>query len=189
MCAGGPEDLLASTICLDELSKDVAGQLDVLRTERTECRELECTTLLVEHSLVLELRSHVCDSRIGALLDGILAARDLVTAFVGGSGERRGLHTGTFRWQAASTLIMGRLSGMTNEGTHREPAFAPCQQCDERGVMEGRLCGRILRSEDASLVDSQVFGAYRVRFEPGEDGGSGGVTGTVEGLVLRPCSS
>ena len=189
VCNVRPEELLTSTICLDELSKNARGELTIVEAEQRECRELECRTLVVEHSLDLELSSHTCDSKIGTLLDGRLVARDLVTVFAGGSGERRGMHTGTFRWRAATTLIAGQLSGMTNEGTHREPAFRPCQSCDERGVMEGRFCGRILRSEDRHLADAQVFGAYRLRFDPSEGGRSGAVSGTLEGVVVRTCPS
>jgi len=153
-----------------------------------ECREEDCLTLTAEHLLRLELTSHACDSALGALLNGRLQSKDLVSVFSAGSGNRRGMHTGTFVWQSAAASIHGRLSGMTNEGTHREPAFSACQRCDERGVMEGRLCGRVVRTADQRLTGAQVFAAYRLRFEPGEDGGESPVAGTIEGLVVRTCS-
>lgn len=187
VCWVRPDELLTSTICLDELSKNARGELTIVEADRRECRKLECRSLVVEHSLTLELSTHTCDSKIGALFDGRLGTKDLVTVFADGSGERRGMHTGSFRWRTATTVIAGQLSGMTNEGTHREPAFRPCQSCDERGVMEGRFCGRVLRSEDPNLADAQVFGAYRLRFDPSEGGGSGAVSGTLEGVVVRTC--
>lgn len=187
VCDGTPVELLASTVCLDELSKDARGELTLVDADLKECPELDCRTLTVEHALSLELISYACDSKLGTLLDGRLTSRDLITVFAGGSGERRGMHTGTFRWRVATALIEGRLSGMTNEGTHREPAFGPCQRCDERGVMEGRLCGRVSRSRDPRLADAQVFGSYRLRFDPSERGGNGAVSGTVEGVVVRSC--
>src|ERR1044072_8125324 len=113
VCDLRPEDLLAATVCLDDLSKDVRGELANLGAEERECSELECRTLVVEHSLELELGSHACDSKLGTLLDGRLSVRDLVTVFADGSGERRGMHTGAFRWRAAATLITGQLAGMT----------------------------------------------------------------------------
>ncbi len=195
-CDGTPDELLASELCLDELSKDAEGDLVLVDARRHECREEDedCRTLTAEHVLRLELSSHdVCDSRLGALFDGRLVSKDLVSVFAGGSGERRGMHTGTFTWKSAAGMVQGRLSGMTNEGTHREgthgePAFGACQHCDERGVMEGRLCGRIVGPVGLRLARPQVFAAYRLRFEPGEDGGQGSVAGTIEGLVVRACS-
>jgi hypothetical protein len=188
VCDGTPADLLTSQLCLDELSKDVRGDLRLVGARRHECQEEDCLTLTVEHLLMLELASHACDSALGALLDGRLQSKDLVSVFSAGSGTRRGMHTGTFVWQSAAASIHGRLSGMTNEGTHREPAFSTCQRCDERGVMEGRLCGRIVRTTDQHLSGAQVFAAYRLRFDPGEDGGQSPVAGTIEGLVVRTCS-
>jgi len=187
VCDGTPAELLMSELCLDELSKDVRGDLHLVESRRHECREDDCLTLTVEHLLRLELTSHACDSALGALLNGRLQSKDLVSVFTAGSGNSRGMHTGTFVWQSAAAWISGRLSGMTNEGTHREPAFSACQQCDERGVMEGRLCGKIVRTADRRLTGAQVFAAYRLRFDPGEDGGQGAVTGTIEGLVVRTC--
>jgi hypothetical protein len=187
VCDGTPAELLASELCLDELSKDAQGDLNFVDAERHECREKDCLTLTTEHVLRLELTSHACDSELGALFDGRLVSKDLVSVFVAGSGERRGMHTGTFIWKPAAGIAQGRLSGMTNEGTHREPAFDACQRCDERGVMEGRLCGRIIRPADRRLAGAQVFAVYRLRFDPSESGGQGPVAGTIEGLVVRTC--
>jgi hypothetical protein len=139
--------------------------------------------------LRLELSSHDCDSDVGRLFDGRLVSKDLTTVFVDGSGERRGTHLGTFVWRSSAGDLTGDLRGMTNEGTHREPAFDGCQRCAERGVMEGRLCGTLVRPADPRLEGAQVVGAYRIRFDPTERGGEGAVSGTVEGLVVRSCTS
>ncbi len=189
VCGGSPAELLASTLCLDEVSKDLRGELIPVDAEVRECRDRGCRSLTAEHALSVELSSHPCDSELGRLLDGRLVSKDLVTVFVDGTGERRGMHGATFRWRTASALIDGRLSGMTNEGTHREPAFEPCQPCDARGVLEGRLCGRVVRTADPALARAQVFGAYRLRFDADERGGSGGVAGTLEGVVVHTCRS
>src|SRR5262249_16994369 len=71
--------------------------------------------------------------------------------------------------------------------THREPAFRACQRCDERGVMEGRLCGEVVSAENRALRGCQVLGAYRIRFDPGASGGEGEVAGTFEGVIICPC--
>jgi hypothetical protein len=95
------------------------------------------------------------------------------------------MHTATFRWTAAVGTAQGRLFGMTNEGTHRKPAFKGCQQCGDPGVMEGRLCGWLVGASDPTLVGAQVAAAYRFAFEPSEKGGEGRLQGTIEGLVVR----
>jgi hypothetical protein len=187
-CDGRPADLSRAVLCLDELSKDVKGDLVIVEAEIHECRELDCKTLTVEHLLRGEVSSHLCDSGLGKQFDGRITSRDLTTVFVDGSGMRRGMHTGTFVWRTAAGILQGRMSGMTNEGTHREPAFNGCQECGDRGVMEGRLCGRLVRVADPALAGAQVTAAYRFAFDPGEKGGEGGLQGTIEGLVVRNCA-
>jgi hypothetical protein len=189
VCDGRPADLVRAVLCLDELSKDLKGELTIVDAERHECAQLDCRTLTSEHLLRVEMSSHDCDSELGKLFDGRLTSKDLTTVFVDGSGERRGLHTGTFVWRSSAGLVQGRMSGMTNEGTHREPAFKGCQRCNERGVMEGRLCGRLIRPEDPKLAGAQVTAAYRFAFEPSEKGGEGDLRGTLEGLVVRNCET
>lgn len=82
--------------------------------------------------------------------------------------------------------MVGRISGMTNVGTHREPAFFPaCQRCDDTLVMEGRLCGSVVSSQDPRLKNSQVFGVYRIRLYSLTNASD--VKGTFEGVLLRPC--
>lgn len=188
VCEARPAELAKAVLCLDELSKDVKGELMIVDAERQVCRTLDCKTLMVEHVLRAEVFSHDCDSEIGKLFDGRFSVRDLTTVFADGSGLRRGLHTGTFQWRTSVGIVQGRLSGMTNEGTHREPAFEGCQKCGELGVMEGRLCGRLVRAADPKLAGAQVTAAYRFRFDPSEKGGEGGLAGTIEGLVVRTCA-
>lgn len=187
VCEAGPGDLVATELCLDELSKDLKGELERLEAERRECRELDCRTLVVEHQLRAEVFSHECDSELGKLFDGRLAVRDLTTVFANGSGMRRGFHAGTFQWRTSAGIVQGRLQGMTNEGTHREPAFDGCQKCGDVGVMEGRLCGRLIRPTDEKLAGIQITAAYRFRFDPSSEGEGSGLVGTIEGLVIRTC--
>ena len=187
VCAAEPVDLLLADLCLDELSKNAEGELTRLEAEPHECPEHDCRTLTAEHLLRLSLDRHDCDSDVGVLFSGRLVSKDLTTVYAHGSGEQRGMHAGTFQWRSAAGIVVGRLSGMTNEGTHREPPFKACQVCNERGVMEGRLCGRLVRAREPRLADAQVFAAYRVRFDPSESGGSGAVQGTLEGVVVRTC--
>lgn len=187
-CDGRPADLARAVLCLDELSKNVEGELVIIDSRPRECPELDCRTLTVEHLLLVEAKTHSCDSALGKRFDGKLRSRDLTTVFVNGSGNRRGMHTGTFVWHTSAGTVQGRMSGMTNEGTHREPAFRRCQHCDDRGVMEGRLCGRLVEAADPALVGAQVTAAYRFAFDAGEEGGRGALRGTIEGLLVRNCA-
>ncbi len=187
VCDGRPADLAQAVLCLDEVSKDAFGELRIIEAERHECRELDCRTLTTEHLLQVKVEPHRCDSELGRLLDGPLTSKDLTTVFVDGTGLRRGFHNGTFVWRTSIGAIQGRLHGMTNEGTHRKPAFDGCQECGDLGVMEGRLCGR-LRSADPKFAGLQLTAAYRFAFEPNEKGGEGDLRGTIEGLLVRNCA-
>jgi hypothetical protein len=188
MCLEDPPQLWKQRVCLEAVSKNLRGDLRLLDRERQECGD-RCLTLKTDHMLKLEVSTHErCDSDVGRQLDGTLFVRRLITALADGRPEGRGLHTGAFRWVGAGVLVEGRMSGMTNVGTHRAPPFAECQVCDERGYMEGRLCGRILRSGDERLVGCTVTAAYRLRFDPGEAGDSS-VEGTLEGLVVCACGA
>lgn len=179
--------LIDHVVCLSELSKDLTGELRLLESEKEQCRELDCTTLETVHQLELRVARHDCDSDVGRLLDGTLHAGDLVHKFVGGDGNRRGVHEGSFRWRGRGAVASGTLRGITNAGTHRKPAFDDCQRCDERGVMEGLLIGTIRSARDRRLVGCEIRAAYRLRFDPSEKGGSGAISGTLEGAVVCDC--
>ena len=190
-CADTPPDILDHELCLSGLSKNLEGELRLLHHQRERCPKLECVTLKTEHFLALKVSSNEpCDSSQAKLLDGVIRVSDLAHAFEGGDGTRRGFHGGDFRWQGqGGLLVLGTLSGMTNVGTLREPVFEPaCERCDERGVMQGRLCGVIRRSpKDPRLIGCQVFGVYRFAFEPSKEGGEGGIKGTLEGVIVCAC--
>jgi hypothetical protein len=103
-------------------------------------------------------------------------------------GLHRGFHAGDFVWQGVPGLqVVGRISGVTNVGTHRAPAFKDCQKCDDKGVMEGRLCGQIASTSNVALNGCQVIAAYRINFDPGAAGGQGAVRGTLEGMIICSC--
>jgi hypothetical protein len=189
VCNGTAVDLHDADLCLYELSKDADGKMSQPRVRVHDCRQDECKTLATDQTLDLTLSSHSCDSGLGALFDGSLHSPDLTTVFVDADGTRRGMHAATFTWPSSAGMVVGELSGMTNEGTHRKPHFRDCQQCDETGVMEGRLCGRLERPAQSRLAGLQVFAAYRLRFRSTREGAVGGVTGTLEGLVVRNCRS
>ncbi|MGH1493405.1 MAG: hypothetical protein ACRBK7_29075 [Acidimicrobiales bacterium] len=175
-------------LCLEPVSKNMKGRLELLNRERQECEKPKCLTLKTDHLLRLEVESNEpCDSEIGKELDGRLAIRELVHALHDGTGLGRGPHTGQFVWVGNSIEVRGEMSGMTNVGTHREPVFDPCQKCHNPGVMEGRLCGRITRSKYPELIGCRVVAAYRLRFDPSEGFQDTQVEGTLEGVVVCTC--
>jgi hypothetical protein len=180
--------LLDRVVCVSPLSKDLEGELGLVHSERERCRTLRCETLETQHHLKLGVSAHDCDSEVAKLLDGTLASGDLAHKFADADGNRRGIHEGTFRWSGAGTTATGTLRGVTNAGTHRAPAFDPaCQKCEDPGVMEGLLVGTIRKARDRRLIGCTIQAAYRLRFDPSSEGGSGGVRGTLEGAIVCDC--
>jgi len=187
-CLDDPRTLWDQPVCLYPVSKNARGDLSLLERELQTCEEEDCRTLKTDHLLKLEVRGHEpCDSGASKLLDGVLYVRRLITAFVDGSGENRGLHTGLFDWVGNGARVRGSLSGTTNAGTHRQPVFDPCQECRAPGYMEGRLCGRIVRAKDERLRGCRVAASYRMLFDPSEGAIDSGITGTIEGLIVCSC--
>lgn len=185
-CLDEPPVLLKERLCVHNVSKDVRGELDLNVSQIEKCLTPECRTLKTVHGLKVDVGGHDCDSSLGKLLDGTLVVDRLVTAFEE-DGLHRGVHAGDFRWESKGALIHGRMSGITNAGTHRAPVFEPCERCDERGVLTGRLCGEVVEAQVGELRECKVVAIYKIRFDPSEKGGSGGVYGTLEGMVICPC--
>jgi hypothetical protein len=179
--------LLDRIVCVSPVSKDLEGGLDLVHSEPERCRSLRCETLETQHHLKLAVTRHECDSEVAGLLDGTLTSGDLAHKFADADGTRRGVHEATFRWSGSRTIVTGTLRGVTNAGTHRPPAFGECQRCEDPGVMEGLLEGTIRRAPDRRLIGCAIQAAYRLRFEPSPEGGSGGVRGTLEGAVVCDC--
>ena len=186
-CFDDPPTILKQRICLNPVSKNTKGTLKLTSRDEQKCEKPECRTLKTVHLLKLGTASHApCDSKIGKILTGTILVERLVTAF-NEDGHHRGFHAGDFTWTGTKVQIAGRMSGMTNVGTHRLPVFANCQRCDTRGVMEGRICGRVVKTEISELKECQLFGSYRIKFDPSPGGGSGAVTGVIEAVLICPC--
>ncbi|HEV3000632.1 MAG TPA: hypothetical protein VGW75_07825 [Solirubrobacteraceae bacterium] len=172
-------------VCVEPISKNLTGALDLVESALERCEKLECESLETYHRFRFEVGGHDCDSEIGRLLDGLLHGT-LVHKFAEGKGTMRGVHEGSWRLRGA-VLAAGRLRGITNAGTHREPAFEPCQKCHHPGVMEGILYGKVRRADTSRFVGCEIRAAYRIAFEADEQGGGGDARGTLEGGLLCPC--
>ena len=187
-CLDDPGIILQKEWCLSALSKDLSGTLHLADSKSHQCHTPSCNTLKTVHQLKVKAVSHQpCDSHAGLLLDGTIVVERLVTVF-DQDGMHRGFHAGDFVWQGTVGIqVTGRMSGVTNVGTHRAPAFTDCQKCDEKGVMEGRLCGQVASTSNAALNGCQIIADYRIKFDPSVTGGQGSVRGTLEGVIICSC--
>ncbi|MET0522698.1 MAG: hypothetical protein ABW156_12130 [Jiangellaceae bacterium] len=188
-CPDDPKLMLEQQMCVSPMSKTAKGRITDPEPERRECADPPCLSLTTRQQLELRLEPFECDERelSRLLLNGVIRVTDLVHVF-DGSGDGRGFHSGDFRWEAGRILIFGRMSGITNAGTHHDPVMK-CQECKDPGFLQGRLCGSIARAEDPALRGAQIFGNYALRVERVDgDGIPGqGVLGTFEGVLVRGC--
>lgn len=186
-CPDDPPALWKRDVCLNALSKDWRGELNLEEREEHACNKPECKTFKTIHRLKVGVQPHPpCDSSLAKYFDGTLVVERLYTVF-DQNGNQRGFHAGDFEWFGQGVRVAGRISGMTNVGTHREPVFEPCERCHHPGIMEGRLCGSVVETDVSELRENQVIGIYRILFDPSEGGGSGSVRATFEGVIVSPC--
>lgn len=187
-CLDEPATIFKQRMCVNAVSKNFKGSMKPTSKEEQKCGKPECSTLKTVHALKIGLVSNAaCDSKLGKMLTGTLVVERLVTAF-DQDGTHRGFHAGDFVWKTATFAIEGRLSGVTNAGTHRKPIFNDCQNCDARGFMEGRICGQVVDTNKPELKGCQIIGTYRMRFTPTAGGPSAGGQGTIEAVLVCPCT-
>jgi hypothetical protein len=172
----------AERICMWAVSKDLRGEFADTKWEDQECRRPDCLTHKGQLIFKVEVTPHFpCDSVASRAFDGGIKGELVFTYIANGYG--RGYHIGKFEWYGSTSTLIGRMSGMTNLGTHRSP-LAPCEQCDRRGHMEGRL--------DAVVVDGDhkgccVRATYVIDFDPGFHVQNTAILGTMEGVLICPC--
>ncbi|HKP90617.1 MAG TPA: hypothetical protein VJT75_11680 [Thermoleophilaceae bacterium] len=188
-CPDNAEKMLEGGYCLASLSKNVKkGDLQKPNPKHYSCKEPECETLVTAQTMVLDLSTQRgCDDKLARLLDGRVVVEELVHAFnVDPSG--RGFHSGRFQWESKAGVAVGELSGMTNAGLFRKPAFDACEKCLTTRIDLGRFCGAVEKAEAKEFEGARLFGVYRLRFSRASGNGFvGNVTGTWEGVVVRPC--
>jgi hypothetical protein len=187
-CFDDPAAILEKAFCVSAVSKDLKGELQLSTSKEQKCTTPKCKTLRTVHGLKVEVKATVCDSQVAAPLDGSLGVK-LITAF-DTDGNHRGVHAGDFTLAGAGGLkVTGRMSGVTNEGSHRLPIKA-CQKCADIGIMEGRLCGQVIDGgATPKLKGCQVVAAYRIKFDPSLTGGQGAIVGTLEGVLICFCTA
>ena len=178
-CMDDPATLLKQKMCLHAISKDYKGSFKLIDKAEQKCVKPECVTLKTVHELIIKTVSHAtCESKLGKLLNGTLTVARLVTAY-DQNEKGRGFHAGDFEWSGSGFRAKGRISGMTNVGTHRPNIFSGTQKCHAPGFMEGRICGQI-EAKMPELNGCQIFGVYRLKI-------GHGLQGVIEGVIICPC--
>jgi hypothetical protein len=169
-------------ICMYPVSKDFKGRFEVREQKPHQCSRPDCLTLSAFLTMESEVVAHrPCDSVACMWLDGKLTA-ELVFKYIQ-DGEHRGYHVAKAKWGAAGGTLIGKMAGITNAGTHREPLMN-CERCDERGHMEGRLDAVVV---DGEYKGSRLLASYAIRFDPGLQAQNTAIIGTLEGVLIRPC--
>ena len=179
--------MLDEAFCLFALSKDVKGGSKAPDSKLHECGDPKCKTRATFQSLAVELTGTTCDDKRAKVLNGDLEL-ELAQQFET-STKKRGFHSGRFLWNfVGGGRASGELSGITNAGTHRAPAFDACQKCGALRVLEGRFCGVVEETDDDQLKDARILCVHKLEFESiGGSGMKGSVVGTLEGVVIRRC--
>jgi hypothetical protein len=188
-CFDDPKEILSSEVCVSSLSKDAHGETSLRSSSPHECKEARCVTLRTSAALKLVLTSNSpCDGLLGQDLSGNLSVDVLATAYEK-DGLGRGVHAGDFLWTTAKGVgIQGRMSGITNAGLVRAKPFAPnVEKCISEGILVGRFCGQVTRTENPKLRGARIVATYRLKTTASPKGETGTVVGTVEGVVVTPC--
>lgn len=187
-CSDDPETLWSDPFCVHGLSKNVRGRLRVAERTAHACPGDDCRTLRTSARLDATITSNAgCDSPLVRPMRGAVEA-SIVTAF-DTDAEGRGVHAGRFQWRPAQgTLIEGELSGTVNAGILRGTPFKPaCEKCRAPGVLTGRLCGAVVRTDVPAWRGASVIAVYRLLVVNPDASLGGAVKGTLEGAVMPPC--
>lgn len=187
-CPDNLRTIESGRFCLASLSKDLRGEQTDPSARPGGCDKPGCKTLVSREVVRLEAVSHGdCDDELARTLDGGIELQ-LVHA-LNGDTRRRGYHYARFRWAGPGFDISGEMSGTTNAGVHREPAFKGCESCESVPIAAGRFCGEFTKARRKALQDARVFGIYRLDLnDPTAEGFEGPVTGTLEGVLFQPCA-
>jgi len=188
----GADTLLTETYCLDEVSKNVDGEVLVLDADQKTCPNPVCEPLTLVQYLRLTLHSADCDSSLGAVLDGLIRVRNLTTVFTGPDEHLRGVHAASFYWRpSGGGRIRGELEGITNAGTARPPAFPRCDECEacrQDGLLTGHLFGTGTSVPGIPVPDFNLEAVYRLAWDPlATVPSTAPVNGTLEGVIIMPC--
>ena len=169
-------NIFKKNFCLTQISKNGQGKMSPRKQKITTCEKSDCVTLKVGYVMEVDLSSHDCDKLPG--LDGSLSARLRMATDANGQG--RGFHFARYRWSTqAGDVIVGRMRGITNAGTHRE-----CEKCDKQGHLEGVLNGKVIEGEHKGC---RVRASYVIDYDSGVEPQDSANRMAIEGVLLCPC--
>ena len=185
-----PDDLLANTYCVHEVSKDLDGQVAVLDADHRICSSPPCEPLVLLQFLRVDATTDKpCDPQPGTALDGLIRVSDLTTVFSGPTESLRGVHAGRFDWTpTVGGRITGTVEGISNAGVLRPPHFRDCERCHEPGVVSGHLFGTGSNVPGVPVPDFHVEAVYRLAWDPlAKVFSTAPVRGPLEGVLILPC--
>jgi hypothetical protein len=183
--------LISNSYCLQEISKDLQGEVTVLDRIQKTCGNPTCDTLTLIQHVHLVQNPAQCDSELGRVLNGEIQVLNLTTVFTGLQEILRGVHAADFYWKpsAGGSIGPGTLQGITNAGIVRPPAARQeCERCLEVGILTGHLFAPGTRVPGIPVPDFYVDAVYRLAWDPiAQVRQTAPVRGTLEGVILMPC--
>ena len=172
-------------VCLTQISKDLNGTLQVSKREPQICTGPGCETLKIFAAIQAQVTSHdPCDQH--PELDSNLTGELLFAFQVREAG--RGLFLGQAEWRNDKGLVLpGTMSEIVNAGTHRRPAAQCDELCNERERITGMFEGVVRNGPQHQ--GCILLASYALRLHPDIPSLDTSFQGTVEGLLICPCSS
>ncbi len=180
--------------CVWRFSKSLKGSAHPREHRADTCKQMHCKTLHASTEVKLHAHRHDCDEGV-VDTDGDLLMPNVDWLFRTHAGGR-GVGSAAFRYRARDFTIDGTMTAISNANTFRKPLVNPgliaCPMpaaCELRGSVEGQLCGEVTDDPNQRFPNgARLVGSLRWWSEVIDDEGPvGGVTGTLEGVLLPVC--
>jgi hypothetical protein len=139
--------------CFDRSRKDYGKK----RQKKSYQKPNECQTYKTWNRIEVEFRGVEKEEEEKPFLpNGTLIVEDFHQV-MNHNEKGRGEHGGRFEYRTRSGILMeGKMIGVSQAGTHREPSAWDLESADEFGHLEGRLVGTILNgSQKGVLVEAR----------------------------------
>src|SRR5215210_1479929 len=157
-----PVEHFREPVCMIRVSKDWKGEFRVADRAEQKCQDPHCTTVKGLIKLESKVQRHrPCDAVGAGSLDGDIAGL-LAFSYID-DGQRRGYHVGKVEWAGGGSKLIGKMTGVTNAGTHRAPLMQ-CERCEEPGHMEGSLEAVVIEGQHKGC---RLVATYAFEFDPG----------------------
>ena len=193
-CFDDPRELSELHACVWRFSKNLKGSAHPREHRADACKQMHCKTLHAASEVKLHAHRYDCDEGVFDS-DGDLLMPNVDWIFRTQAGGR-GVGAARFRYRARDFTIDGTMTGIINASTFRKPLVIPgliaCPMpvaCELRGSVEGQLCGEVTEDPNNRFPrGARLVASLRWWSEVMDDEGPvGGVTGTLEGVLLPVC--